>query len=114
MAPASKRVADAGRRAIDRIAAPSRLETDDFFEPATRVRGLFARLVNATDPDGVAIVPSVSYAMATVARNTPLAAGRTVIVVEEQFPSAVYTWRRACREAAGGPDAASASGRRGS
>ena len=52
---------------------------------------------NAPDPDRVAIVPSVSYAMATVARNTPLAAGRTVVVVEEQFPSAVYTWRRACR-----------------
>ena len=98
MAPASKRVADAGRRAIDRIRVPSRLETGDFFEPAARVRGLFARLVDASDPNRVAIVPSVSYAMATVARNTPLAAGRTVIVVEEQFPSAVYTWRRACRE----------------
>ncbi len=98
MAPASKRVADAGRRAIERIAVPSRLETADFFEPASRVRRLFARLVNAPDPERVAIVPAVSYAMATIVRNTPLAAGQTVVVVEEQFPSAVYTWRRACRE----------------
>ena len=98
MAPASKRVADAGRRALERLQTPSRLETADFFEPSARVRKLFAQLVNAPDPDRVAIIPAVSYGMATVARNTPLRPGRTVVVVEEQFPSAVYTWRRACRE----------------
>ena len=98
MAPASKRVADAGRRAIARIEAPSRLGVPDFFEPTARVRRLFARLINAPDPNRVAIIPAVSYAMATIVRNTPLAAGQTVVVVEEQFPSAVYAWRRACRE----------------
>ena len=98
MAPASKRVAAAGRRALERIQVPSRLQTGDFFEPSARVRRLFAQLVNAPDPDRVAIIPAVSYGMATVARNTPLSPGRTVVVVEEQFPSAVYAWRRACRE----------------
>ena len=98
MAPASKRVADAGHRALSFLEAPSRLQTADFFEPSARVRRLFARLVKAPDADRVAIVPAVSYAMATVARNTPLAPGQTVVVVEEQFPSAVYTWRRGCRE----------------
>ena len=99
MAPASRRVAAAGRQAIERIAAPAGLVGADFFEPAARVRRLFAELIGASDPDRVAIVPSVSYAMATMARNTTLAPGRTVVVVEEQFPSVVYTWRRACREA---------------
>ena len=99
MAPASKRVVEAGRGALARIEAPSRLWGADFFEPRTRVRGLFARLVGASEPDRVAIVPAVSYAMATIARNTPLAKGQAVVVVEEQFPSAVYTWRRACSEA---------------
>lgn len=98
MAPVSKRVAAAGRRALERLEVPSRLETADFFEPGARVRGLFARLVGAPDPQRVAIVPAVSYGMATVARNTPLGPGRTVVVVEGQFPSAVYAWRRACRE----------------
>ena len=98
MAPASKRVADAGHRALSILETPSRLQTADFFEPSARVRRLFAGLVKAPDADRVAIVPAVSYAMATVARNTPLAPGQTVVVVEEQFPSAVYTWRRACRE----------------
>ena len=99
MSPASKRVAAAGRQAIARLEAPSRFEVPDFFEPTTRVRRLFARLIGASDPNRVAIIPAVSYAMATIARNTPLAAGQTVVVVEEQFPSAVYAWRRACREA---------------
>ena len=98
MAPASKRVADAGRNALERIEAPARLGITDFFEPSARVRRLFAEIIGAPDPDRVAIIPSVSYAMATIARNTPLAPGQTVVVVEEQFPSVVYTWRRACRE----------------
>ena len=98
MAPASKRVAAAGRNALDRIEAPTRLGITDFFEPSARVRRLFAQIIGAPDPDRVAIIPSVSYAMATIARNTPLAPGQTVVVVEEQFPSVVYTWRRACRE----------------
>ena len=99
MAPASKRVAAAGRGALERIEAPARLGIADFFEPSTRVRQLFAQIIGAPDADRVAIVPSVSYAMATIARNTPLAPGQAVVVVEEQFPSVVYTWRRACREA---------------
>ena len=99
MAPASKRVAAAGRRAIERVEAPARLGVPDFFETGARVRRLFADIIGAPDPDRVAIIPSVSYAMATIARNTPLAPGQAVVVVEEQFPSVVYTWRRACREA---------------
>ena len=99
MAPASKRVAAAGRRALERIEAPARLGITDFFEPSTRVRQLFAQIIGAPDADRVAIIPSVSYAMATIARNTPLASGQAVVVVDEQFPSVVYTWRRACREA---------------
>ena len=99
MAPASKRVAAAGRRALERIESPARLGIADFFEPGARVRQLFAQIVGAPDADRVAIIPSVSYAMATIARNTPLAPGQAVVVVDEQFPSVVYTWRRACREA---------------
>ena len=98
MAPSSKRVVEAGRLALGRIEAPARLGVADFFEPGAHVRQLFAGLIGAAEPDRVAIIPSVSYAMATIARNTPLAPGQVVVVVEEQFPSVVYTWRRACRE----------------
>ena len=99
MAPASNRVAAAGRLALERVEAPARLGIADFFEPSARVRRLFAQIIGAPDPDRVAIIPSVSYAMATIASNMPLAPGQAVVVVEEQFPSVVYTWRRACHEA---------------
>ena len=96
MAPLSKRVVEAGRRAMERLQHPSRIGVVDFFDPAMRVRRLFAEIINAPDPHRIAIIPAVSYGMATVARNTPLRATQHVVMVEEQFPSAVYTWHRAC------------------
>ncbi|MCG8442698.1 MAG: aminotransferase class V-fold PLP-dependent enzyme, partial [Caulobacterales bacterium] len=52
-------------------------------------------------PDGVAIVPSVSYGIAAAARNLPLPPGGEVLVLAEQFPSHVYAWREAARAAGG-------------
>ena len=98
MAPASKRVALAGQHALERLACPSQIDVADFFDPAMRVRQLFATLINAADPRRIAIVPAVSYGTATVARNTTLTPSQQVVMIEEQFPSAVYTWRRACAD----------------
>ncbi|MCY3842145.1 MAG: aminotransferase class V-fold PLP-dependent enzyme [Acidobacteria bacterium] len=94
MAPLSRRVAAAGHAALERLGAPSRVRTSDFFEPCDRVRNRFARLVNVTDPQRIALIPSVSYAMATVARNVDVAPGRNLVFVEGQFPSNVHIWRR--------------------
>ena len=99
MAPVSQRVADAAHAAVDRLRVPSRLGPSDFFEQSDNVRRLFAQLIGSTG-ERVAVVPSVSYGMSTVARNTRLATGQSVVVLDEQFPSNVYTWRRAC-DAAG-------------
>src|SRR5690606_40390539 len=66
-----------------------------------RGRALFARLINAPDPSRIALVPAASYGLATVARNTRLARGQNIVVVEEQFPSNVHVWARLCREAGG-------------
>ncbi len=98
MAPLARDVRTAGIAGIDRRAAPYLLRPPAFFDESTRVRELFSRLVNVPDPNRIAIVPSVSYGLATVARNVPAAAGDNVVVVEEQFPSNVYTWRRLCAE----------------
>ena len=96
MAPVSDRVQSAAHRAVELLRAPSQIRSEDFFGPSDRVRRLFAELIQADDYRRVAIIPSVSYAMATVARNTPLEVGDNVVVVHEQFPSNVYTWKRAC------------------
>ena len=99
MAPLSEHVKQAGSQALDILTCPSRLTVDDFFEPALRIRHLFSDLINAPKPEQIAIIPSVSYGMSIIARNTRLSPGDEVVVIEEQFPSAVYTWRKTCRHA---------------
>ncbi len=98
MAPLAQRVEAAGLAGLRRWRAPSQIAPQDFFEDGDRVRSLFARLINADDPQRVAIIPAASYGLATVARNTSLRSGQNVVVLHEQFPSNVYTWRRLCRE----------------
>ena len=98
MAPLAHAVRAAGAEGIDRRATPHLISPPDFFEESDLVRCLFSRLVNIPDPNRVAIVPSVSYGLATVARNARVEQGDNIVVVEEQFPSNVYTWRRLCAE----------------
>lgn len=98
MAPLAHAVRSAGIAGIDRRAAPHLIQPRDFFEESDMVRSLFSRIINAPDPNRIAIVPSVSYGLATVARNVRATAGDNVVVLEEQFPSNVYAWRRLCSE----------------
>ena len=98
MAPLAHAVRAAGIDGIDRRATPHLISPPDFFEESDQVRCLFSRLVNISDPNRVAIIPSVSYGLATVARNAPVEQGGNIVIVEEQFPSNVYTWRRLCAE----------------
>ena len=98
MAPLARAVRAAGIEGIDRRATPHLIHPPDFFEESDLVRCLFSRLVNIPDPSRVAIIPSVSYGLATVARNAPVEQGDNIVIVEEQFPSNVYTWRRLCAE----------------
>ena len=44
------------------------------------------------------IVPSVSYAMANVAKNLKASKGDNIVIADEQFPSNVYAWRELERE----------------
>ena len=99
MAPLSDAVIEAAEQALCRLRVPSRLQPSDFFERSDTVRQLFARLIDVDDASRVAIIPSVSYAMAALARNIALRPGENVVIVHEQFPSNVYTWQRACAAA---------------
>ncbi|MEE2636960.1 MAG: aminotransferase class V-fold PLP-dependent enzyme [Acidobacteriota bacterium] len=98
MAPLAKKVRVAGIDGIDRRAAPHLIGPEHFFEESDLVRCLFSRLINTPDPNRVAIIPSVSYGLATVANNIPTERGDNIVVMEEQFPSNVYVWRRLCAE----------------
>jgi selenocysteine lyase/cysteine desulfurase len=58
-------------------------------------------VIGADDARRVALMPSVSYGIATAARNVSCAPGQNVVIAAEQFPSNVYAWRRLARERGG-------------
>lgn len=98
MAPMARTVEEAGIAGIRRKRNPSVIEPADFFEDSDRVRRLFGRLIHA-DAGSVALIPSASYGIAVIAKNVDMGRGDRIIVLEEQFPSNVYAWRRIAEEA---------------
>ena len=65
---------------------------------AERLRGLFAGLVGAQARD-IAIVSSTSYGVAVMAKNLPVEAGQEIVMITDQFPSNVFSWRYLAEEA---------------
>ena len=92
MSPLLIAAGEAGQAGLMRKAHPWEVRQEHFFDEAERVRGLFARLLGASAAD-VAIVPSVSYGMATAMANVRVAAGQTIVTVADDFPSGVYSAR---------------------
>ncbi|HYE26637.1 MAG TPA: aminotransferase class V-fold PLP-dependent enzyme [Allosphingosinicella sp.] len=92
MSPLSRLAISAGRRGLERKAHPWDIRAEHFFDESESVRALFARLIG-TSADDVAIVPSVSYAMATVMANVPVAAGQKIVTLAEDFPSGILASR---------------------
>jgi selenocysteine lyase/cysteine desulfurase len=92
MSPQLRSAREAGERAVGRKSRPWEIAPPDFFGDAEESRALFARLVGG-EPDGVALVPSVSYGIAVAAANVPVREGQRILILEDQFPSNVYAWR---------------------
>ncbi|MCB1051984.1 MAG: aminotransferase class V-fold PLP-dependent enzyme [Acidobacteria bacterium] len=92
MAPLHQTVMEAGFDGVRRKRRPWSVLAQDFFEDSDRTREMFAWLIGAR-PDCVSLIPSVSYGIATAARNLSLQAGQNIVVLAEQFPSNVYPWR---------------------
>lgn len=98
MGPLSLAVQQVGMEGVRRKGNPSRITAPDFFDDSDEARRLFAQLINVADSTRIAIIPSVSYGIATAARNLPMAAGQNIVVTAEQFPSNVYAWRKLARQ----------------
>jgi len=92
--PAFKSVEEAGTTAVKRKSRPDFYLNSDLFEPLTILRKLFADLIEVDNPNRIATIPSVSYGMANVANNIVLNEGDEILVIEEQFPSNLYIWRK--------------------
>ena len=69
MAPLAREVEEAGLRGMARRRDPSKIVADDFFAETDALRERFARLIGSSDPQRVAIIPAVSYGIATAARK---------------------------------------------
>ncbi len=98
MSPIPEPVEFAGYQAIAKKTMPYEIMVPDFFEPVARLKSLFAKLIHADDPDRVAIVPSVSYAISSAVKNIRIQPRQNVVTVDEIFPSNHYPWRRLINE----------------
>lgn len=98
MAPLLRAVSKAGEDGIRRKVRPWTITPPDFFTDAERARELFARLVGC-DAGSVALTPSASYGASVAARNISIRAGQTIVILDQQYPSNVYAWMEAAREA---------------
>jgi selenocysteine lyase/cysteine desulfurase len=85
-------VTEAGHAAIALTGSPWSVTSEHFIEPVERLRSNVGSLMGGSS-EGVAIIPGISYGIAVAAANLPVGDGRTIVVLEDQFPSNVYPWR---------------------
>lgn len=99
-APLLKRSEAAAKKAITSKSSPWTIGSADFFTKMESVRHLFAHLIESSS-EHVAIIPAVSYGIALAARNLPFFEGQNIVVLEDQFPSNIYSWKRLVDEKKG-------------
>lgn len=90
--------AEAGAAAFAAKLQPWRFTTQaHFFDTPETLRTAAARLFD-TGADTIALVPAASYGLAVAAANIALQPGQEILLLDGQFPSNVYTWRRKAAE----------------
>src|ERR1700731_4846048 len=90
--PLPRRTLEAGRAAVGRKGTPWTLPASFAGEQHERARAAAARLINA-DPADIALIPSISYGVATAAKLVTIARGARAIVLENDHSSPVLEWR---------------------
>ncbi len=94
--PRLQAVLDAGHAALEAGIAPWRLSFTAWETSIETLRACAADTLFDGDADGLAMVPSAAYGLATAAHNLPLAAGDAVLVLDGQFPSNLLVWQQRC------------------
>ena len=90
--PLPLRTQEAGRAAVGRKGKPWTLAAGFAGEQHERARLAAARLINADSGD-IALIPSISYGVATAAKLLTIGRGTRVIVLENDHSSPVLEWR---------------------
>jgi selenocysteine lyase/cysteine desulfurase len=90
--PLPLRTQEAGRAAVGRKGTPWTLEPGFANHQHERARAAAARLINADAAD-MALIPSISYGVATAAKVLTVDRGARVIVLENDHSSPVLEWQ---------------------
>jgi selenocysteine lyase/cysteine desulfurase len=90
--PLPRQTLEAGRAAVGRKGKPWTLDSAFAGRQHERARAAAARLIHA-DADDIALIPSISYGVATAAKGLTIARGTRVIVLENDHSSPVLEWR---------------------
>jgi selenocysteine lyase/cysteine desulfurase len=98
MAPLMKAVEKAGIKGLRAKRNPVDITPQGFFEDTETLRPAYASLIGVKDSKRIVTIPSVSYGMATVAKNLGIKKDQHIIVASEQFPSNYYPWQSLCEE----------------
>jgi len=96
MSPFLKSAEAVGIEGIQLRRTPSDITPQDFFTRIQHAREFAAKMISIDDPNQIALIPSVSYGMASAAQNLSIKPGQNIILLDEQFPSNVYIWQRVC------------------
>jgi selenocysteine lyase/cysteine desulfurase len=90
--PLPLKTQEAGRAAVGRKGTPWTLDAGFANRQHERARSAAAPLINA-DPADIALIPSISYGVATAAKGLTIARGARVIVLENDHSSPVLEWQ---------------------
>ena len=98
MSPQLQKVEEVGIHNLKRKSNPAHITERDFFKDRELLKQRFAQLIGAQDFESIAIIPSVSYGVASALKNIPFEKGDEIVVLEEQFPSNYYAWKQLEKE----------------
>jgi selenocysteine lyase/cysteine desulfurase len=90
--PLPLRTQEAGRAAVGRKGTPWTLEPAFANGQHERARAAAARLIHA-DPADMALIPSISYGVATAAKVLTIDRGARILVLENDHSSPVLEWQ---------------------
>jgi len=91
MGPLPRATVEAARLAAARKSQPWKIDAVFATEQIERTRRAAARLIHA-DPDDIAHIPSISYAIATAANVVTIPRGSRVLVLADDHSSPVLEW----------------------
>jgi selenocysteine lyase/cysteine desulfurase len=90
--PLPRKTLEAGRAAVGRKGTPWTMEPAFANQQHERARAAAARLIDA-DPADIALIPSISYGVATAAKLLTIDRGARIIVLADDHSSPVLEWR---------------------